>query len=110
PVPHPRQFTFITHQKKADHSLQAEFLHFPSPPLFQIFHLLKHQPPFIPLYQKLTPLTNTHIPLHPCLPLNLKISYLPHRKKHKLLSLPLHLIPRQLIQQFQHNLQPPHLS
>ncbi|WP_222123878.1 YqhG family protein, partial [Bacillus pumilus] len=69
-----------------------------------------HHPRFTRLYQPLTPLIPNHIPLQPSLRLNLKISYLPHQNNNNLFSLPLHLIPPQLLQQFQQKLQTPHLS
>ncbi|AMB90350.1 YqhG family protein [Bacillus sp. FSL R5-0820] len=109
-VPEPRQLTLITDQKKADDSVEGEFVHFGSPRLFQIFEAVKQQGRFIRLYEKVRPLTNSQIALEPWLGLNVKISYLADRKKDKLLSLGLHLIRGEVIEQFQEKLEARELS
>ncbi|MBG9818255.1 YqhG family protein [Bacillus safensis] len=109
-VPEPRQLTFITDQKKAGDKIEGEFIHFGSPRLFQIFEAVKEQGRFIRLYERVTPLSNNQIPLEPWLGLNVKISYLADRKKDKLLSLGLHLIRGEVIEQFQEKLEARELS
>ena len=71
---------------------------------------MKQQGRFIRLYEKVRPLTNSQIALEPWLGLNVKISYLADRKKDKLLSLGLHLIRGEVIEQFQEKLEARELS
>ncbi|MDM5298715.1 YqhG family protein [Bacillus pumilus] len=109
-VPEPRQLTLITDQQKAGTQVEGEFVHFGSPRLFQIFEAVKQQGRFIRLYEKVKPLTKKQIALEPWLGLNVKISYHADRKKDKLLSLGLHLIRGEIIEQFQESLETRELS
>jgi hypothetical protein len=104
-TPQPMQLTLITKQTEKTKSLQGERLHFGSPRLHQIFRSAQKRGSFIRLYEEPDAFEHTHLPLHPWLGLNVKISYQCDRKKDQILSLGLHLISGAIIEQFHELLQ-----
>lgn len=99
-TPQPMQLTLITKPTEKTKALQGERLHFGSPRLHQIFRSAQKRGSFIRLYEEPDASQHTHIPLHPWLGLNVKISYQCDRKKDQILSLGLHLISGTIIEQF----------
>jgi hypothetical protein len=104
-TPQPMQLTLITKTTETTKALQGERLHFGSPRLHQIFRSAQKHGSFIRLYEEPDASQHTHIPLHPWLGLNVKISYQCDRKKDQILSLGLHLISGTIIEQFHELLQ-----
>jgi hypothetical protein len=104
-TPAPMQLTLITKQTEKTNSLEGERLHFGSPRLHQIFRSAQKRGGFIRLYEEAASCQQSHIPLHPWLGLNVKISYQCDRKKDQILSLGLHLISGTIIEQFHDRLQ-----
>ncbi|MGE6629340.1 YqhG family protein [Bacillus sp. NPDC077027] len=109
-VPEPRKLTLITDQEKAGANVEGEFIHFGSPRLFQIFEAVKQQGRFIRLYEQTNSVSKTQVALEPWLGVNVKISYLSDLKRDKLLSLGLHLIRGEVVEQFQEKLEKRQLS
>jgi len=99
-TPQPMTLTFFTKKKEKK---KGEFIHFGSPRLHQIFQSAKKLASFFRLYEMedASKKQDTgYTPLYPWLNINVKISYLCDRKKDTLLSLGLHLINGQIVEQF----------
>ncbi|MFN2745362.1 MULTISPECIES: YqhG family protein [unclassified Bacillus (in: firmicutes)] len=107
--PNPMKITLITNEDLAPDGIEGDFIHFGSPRLFQIFQAVKKNGRFIRLYEKIHS-QGTQVPLEPWLGMNVTISYQSDKKKDKLLSLGLHLISGQLIEEFQEQMEERALS
>ncbi|MGA9289913.1 MAG: YqhG family protein, partial [Anaerobacillus sp.] len=88
-TPRPMSLSLTTNQQSEEN---GEFIHFGAPRLHQIFSSTKRLASSIRLYEDISPTDQQQFPLHPWLCLNIKISYQCDRKKHRLLSLGLHLV------------------
>ena len=99
-TPRPMTLTLITNQTIEE---KGEFVHFGAPRLHQIFSSTKKLASSIRLYEDVQTSQQQQYPLHPWLCLNIKISYQCDRKKHRLLSLGLHLVSGAVVDDF-HNL------
>lgn len=104
-VPNPMSLTLITDQSSTPDSLNGEMIHFGSPRLHQIFQSTQKFGKFIRLFENISQISHTNIPLQPWLGLNMKISYQCDRKKDMLLSLGLQLINGMIVTNFQQNLE-----
>lgn len=105
-VPNPMQLTLITNNTMAPEDLKGDTVHFGSPRLHQIFESTKRLAGYIRLYEDVKiPPSAGHLPLHPWLNVNVKISYQCDRKKDVILSLGIHLITGSIVEGFQHVVQ-----
>lgn len=103
--PNPMKITFITDKETAPGDMDGEFIYFGAPRLFQIFQAVKQNGRFTRIYEKIVS-AGARVPLQPWLGINVVISYQSDMKKDKLLSLGLHLVSGQIIEDFQRKLTP----
>ncbi len=96
-TPRPMSLSLTTNQQSEEN---GEFIHFGAPRLHQIFSSTKRLASSIRLYEDISPTDQQQFPLHPWLCLNIKISYQCDRKKHRLLSLGLHLVSGAVVDDF----------
>jgi hypothetical protein len=104
-VPNPAKLTFITDAAFNDSNVQGEKIHFGSPRLHQIFSSTQKLGAFIRLYESVRQNQPTHMPLHPWVGMNVKISYQCNLKKDTVLSLGVHLITGSITVSFQDRLE-----
>lgn len=104
-VPNPMKVTFITNQEMAPEELKGELIHFGSPRLHQIFQVTKKLSSFVRLFQTVKGTTQQHIPLHPWLGLNIKVSYQCDRKRDEFHSIGLHLISGKMVKDFHYSIE-----
>ncbi|SDH50238.1 protein YqhG of unknown function [Alteribacillus persepolensis] len=113
-VPQPMTLTFITKGEKEKQE-KAEYLHFGSPRLHQIFTSAKQKGTWTILYEE-TEAAKEPTPLFPWLLANVKVSYASHQRKDSIYSFGLQLIHGQMVdnmmeklkQKSLHNLTPAH--
>ncbi|WP_416827202.1 YqhG family protein [Ectobacillus polymachus] len=98
--PKPMRLTLITDQKQAPADHPGEVIHYGSPFLHRVFQAARELGSFIRLYEIVQPKSEQHIPLHPWLCMNVKVSYQCDRKKDTLHSIGLHLISGTIISDF----------
>lgn len=96
-TPRPMTLTLITNQSSDE---KGEFVHFGAPRLHQIFSSTKKLASSIRLFEDVQTNFQQQYSLHPWLCLNIKISYQCDRKKHRLLSLGLHLVSGAVVDDF----------
>lgn len=96
-TPRPMSLSLITNQHSEE---KGEFIHFGAPRLHQIFSSTKKLASYIRLYEEIPTTPHQQLPLHPWLGLNIKVSYQCDRKKHRLLSLGLHLVSGAVVSDF----------
>lgn len=99
-IPNPMSVTFITDQSLAPDGLKGELIHFGSPRLHQIFQVTKKLSSYVRLFQVVKGNNHQHVPLHPWLGLNIKVSYQCDRKRDEFHSIGLHLISGKMVQDF----------
>lgn len=109
-VPNPAQLTLITDTAFDDTTIRGEKIHFGSPRLHQIFSSTQKLGAFIRLYESIQQTRPSHMPLHPWIGMNVKISYQCNLKKDTVLSLGLHLITGSIAVSFQERLEQYNLS
>ncbi|WP_347549643.1 YqhG family protein [Pseudalkalibacillus hwajinpoensis] len=97
-TPRPMTLSLITNQDANEE--KGEFIHFGAPRLHQIFSSTKKLASSIRLYEDVQTNHHRHLPLHPWLGLNIKVSYQCDRKKHRLVSLGLHLVSGAVVDDF----------
>ncbi|WP_404346854.1 YqhG family protein [Sutcliffiella horikoshii] len=101
-VPNPMKMTLITDSNKAPEDLKGDHVHFGSPRMHQIFESTKSLAGYIRLYENISSHPGAgHLPLHPWLNVNLKVSYQCDRKKDVIMSLGIHLITGTILEKFQ---------
>ncbi|RSL30950.1 hypothetical protein D7Z54_23600 [Salibacterium salarium] len=94
-IAQPMTLTFIT-DKKQEEKEKGEILHFGSPRLHQIFQSALQKGTWTLLYEQGTH-TKKVSPLFPWLIVNVKISYVSHQRKDRIVSYGLQLIHGQLV-------------
>ncbi|WP_379966355.1 YqhG family protein [Ectobacillus sp. sgz5001026] len=99
--PNPMRLTLITDQEQANSNQKGDVVHYGSPFLHRVFQAAGQLGSFIRLYEDIQPISENHIPLHPWLCINAKVSYQCDRKKDALYSLGLHLITGTILSDFQ---------
>ncbi|QFT89776.1 Bacterial protein YqhG of unknown function [Bacillus sp. THAF10] len=101
--PNPKQMTLITDSNQAPEDLNGDHVHFGSPRMHQIFESAKNLAGYIRLYENLPTQNGSsgHVPLHPWLNVNMKVSYQCDRKKDVIMSLGIHLITGAIVENFQ---------
>ncbi|MFX3624884.1 MAG: YqhG family protein [Ectobacillus sp.] len=104
-IPNPMRLTLITDQNKVPEDLKGDIIHYGSPRLHQIFKATGELGAYIRMYEDVRPNNHAHIPLHPWLGVNMKVSYQCDRKKDMLYSLGLHLISGTIVSDFHETLQ-----
>ncbi|MBS4202920.1 YqhG family protein [Lederbergia citrea] len=105
-IPNPMKVTFISDPEKAPDDLKGEVIHFGAPRLHQLFRATKKLAAYIRLYEEPNKAgNNRHIPLHPWLSLNIKISYHCDRKCDNLRSIGLNLINGTIVESFQEKIE-----
>ncbi|MBS4209616.1 YqhG family protein [Bacillus sp. FJAT-50079] len=110
-IPNPFAVTFITDQEKAPDDLKGEVIHFGAPRLHQLFRTAKKFGAYVRLYEDpRTADSQRHVPLHPWLTLNMKVSYQCDRKKDQIISLGLNLINGMMKEDIQAVIEQAHLT
>lgn len=98
-APNPMKLALITDQNEAPNE-KGEIIHYGSPRLHQIFQCTKKLAGFIRLYEQSEEKPHGHIPLHPWVCLNVKISYQADHKKEIFGSYGINLIYGQIQEHF----------
>ncbi len=109
-VPNPMKVSFITDQSLAPEDLKGEKIHFGSPRLQQIFQVTKKLSSYVRLFQIDKAVIGQHIPLHPWIGLNMKVSYQCDLKRDEFHSIGLHLITGRMVEDFHSSLENINLS
>ncbi|MFC0014803.1 MULTISPECIES: YqhG family protein [Allobacillus] len=83
--------TFITDEEKRDQQ-KGEWIHFGSPRLDQIFHIIQREGAYTVLYEDCQSNSTTKTPLHPWLICNIRVKYRGFLSKDELVSVGIRLI------------------
>jgi hypothetical protein len=98
--PNPASLTFITNEQRAPQDIKGEKVHFGSPRLHQIFQATRRFGSAIRLYEANVARSTHNTALHPWLNMNVMVSYQCDHKRDYLLSLGIHLITGNIIEDF----------
>jgi len=102
--PNPATISFIFDPSETPDHIKGELIHFGSPRLHQIFNSTKKLASYIRLYENHPTISPIQKPLHPWLAANFKVSFVSDRKKDLLLSLGLHLLSGNIIENFHYKI------
>lgn len=98
--PQPAQLTLITDNRKLDHNVKGEVVHFGAPRLSQIFQVAKELGSYIQVYEKTKKKAGDKTILTPWLGVNYKIVYATDRTMEMLYSLGINLMTGYIVDEF----------
>ena len=101
--PNPQKLTLITDFNNRVKQ-KGDFIHFGSPRLHQIFSVAKKEGAFIRLFENQPGNEKANTPLFPWVCLNVKVSYIAHRRKDQFRSIGVNLMTGMLKENFHHEL------